>query len=171
MFIQLLVLAGAALVAIAAALALFLLGMRAKSPLVMKPVIWLSRAFMNPMQMRTAGTPGAYASVIRHRGRVSGKPYETPVGVLAVDDDFLITLPYGTSAQWLRNVLAAGSATLVTEGRTYEVDHPELVPMATVEAHFPASEIRSARLFRVDQCLRLHRAGATAWEPSSARAA
>ena len=38
-----------------------------------------NRAFGNPHQMKTAGTPGAYASVIRHVGRKTGRSYETPV--------------------------------------------------------------------------------------------
>ena len=75
-------------------------------------------AVMNPRQLRRAGRPGAYASIIRHLGRRTGRPYETPVGVVADGDGFLIVLPYGRGTQWLRNVLAAGEATLVTEGRT-----------------------------------------------------
>ncbi len=43
-----------------------------KSPLVLRPIIAMSKRFMNPAQMRTAGTRGAYAGIIRHRGRVSG---------------------------------------------------------------------------------------------------
>ena len=47
---------------------------------------------MNPAQMRTAGTPGAYAGIIRARGRVSGRMIETPVGIIADGDAFLIAL-------------------------------------------------------------------------------
>jgi deazaflavin-dependent oxidoreductase (nitroreductase family) len=156
---QLLALAGAIAVVLALFGIVFLLGMRAKSPLVLGPVIALSKAVINPKQMRTAGTPGAYASIIRHRGRTTGRPYETPVGAVATDDGFVIALPYGTRAQWLRNVFASGSATLVTEGCTYEVDRPELLPMAAAEPFFSASDMRSHRLFAVDHCLRLRRVG------------
>lgn len=69
---------------VVAALALaFVVGWRAKSRLVLGPIVWFSKKVMNPMQMRTAGTPGAYASIIRHRGRISGARYATPVGVVA----------------------------------------------------------------------------------------
>jgi hypothetical protein len=77
---------------------------------------------------------------------------------VAVADGFLIALPYGTRANWLRNVLASGAASLVTEGRAYEVDRPEIVPMAGVRVHFGPSDQRSFRLFGVDQCLQLRRA-------------
>ncbi len=134
----------------------FVVGWRVKSGLVLGPIVWMSRKVMNPMQMRTAGTPGAYASIVRHRGRRSGTEYETPVGVVEDEGDFLIALPYGTRAQWLRNVLAAGSATLVHEGATYHVDRPELIPMAAVADRFSAGDQAGFRWLRVEDCLRLH---------------
>jgi deazaflavin-dependent oxidoreductase (nitroreductase family) len=130
---------------------------RAKSPLILRPLIWLGKHAFNPIQMRTAGTPGAYAGIVRHLGRVSGRAYETPVGVISADDGFLITLPYGTQASWLRNVLAAGEAELVTDGATYTVDQPELVPMRDVAARFSAADQRLTRVLAIDSCLRLHR--------------
>src|SRR5512143_1747052 len=114
----------------------FVLGWRAKSPLVLGPIIAFSKRFMNPQQMRTAGTPGAYAGIIRHRGRVSGTAYDTPVCIVPDGDAFLVALPYGSRAQWLRNVLAAGTATVVHEGRTYRVDAPRLVRLASVADRF-----------------------------------
>ncbi len=110
------------------------------------------------MQMRSAGTPGAYASIVRHRGRVSGTEYETPVGVVADGDTFLVALPYGSRAQWLRNVLAAGSATLVHEGATYRVDRPELIPLATVADRFSAGDQKGFRWLNVEDCIRLRNA-------------
>ncbi len=107
--------------------------------------------------MRTAGTPGAYAGIVRHRGRVSGRAYETPVGIIATEDGFLVTLPYGTQASWLRNVLAAGEAEFVTEGATYQVDQPELVPMRDVASRFSAADQRLTRVLAIDACLRVRR--------------
>jgi hypothetical protein len=139
-----------------AALAIaYVVGWRAKSGLVLGPIVWFSKKVINPRQMRSAGTPGAYASIVRHRGRVSGSEYETPVGVVADGDAFLGALPYGSRTQWLRNVLAAGSATLVHEGRTYGVDRPELIPLATVADRFSAADQGLFRWLRVDECLRL----------------
>jgi deazaflavin-dependent oxidoreductase (nitroreductase family) len=155
---QLLSVLGVVVLGFAALAILFVVGWRAKSGLVLGPIIWMSKRFMNPRQMRSAGTPGAYASIVRHRGRVSGAAYETPVGVVADGDAFLVALPYGSRAQWLRNVLAAGSATLVHEGTTYRVDRPELIALATVADRFPASDRRGFRWLRVEDCLRLRNA-------------
>jgi deazaflavin-dependent oxidoreductase (nitroreductase family) len=150
-------LVGALLLVIAAVALAYVLGMRAKSRLVQGPLIRLQRAVINPRQMRSAGTPGAYAAVIRHRGRVSGQAYETPVGAVATDDGFAIALVYGTRTNWLRNVLTAGSATIVHEGQAYAVDRPEVVPMRVVEAHFTPADQRSFRWFAVDQALLVRR--------------
>jgi deazaflavin-dependent oxidoreductase (nitroreductase family) len=152
---QLLALLGAVILGFAALVIAFVVGWRKKSELVLGPIVWMSKKVMNPMQMRSAGTPGAYASIVRHRGRISGAEYETPVGVVADGDAFLVALPYGSRAQWLRNVLAAGSATLVHEGTTYRVDRPELISLATVADRFSASDQRLFRWMRVDDCLRL----------------
>lgn len=134
----------------------FLIGMRRKSPTVQRAVIWLTKVYVNKRQMRTAGTPGAYAAIIRHRGRISGSAYETPVGAVATDDGFLIMLPYGRTS-WARNVLASGTATLVHEGETYDVDSPEIIPLSTIAGSLSSSDQRMARVFRVRDALRLRR--------------
>jgi len=157
MLMQVAILVGALLLGVVAIAFVFVLGWRAKSPLVFGPLIRLQRAILNPRQMRSAGSPGAYASVIRHRGRTSGRPYETPVGVVATDDGFLIALMYGSRTNWLQNVLASGSATIVHEGQTYGVDQPELIPMPAVAARFTSSDQQGFRVLRVDQALRVRR--------------
>jgi len=158
MFGQILAIGAVVLLGFAALIVAFILGMRTKSPIVLRLVSAISRA-INPRQMRSAGRPGAFASVIRYRGRSSGKAYATPVGAVRAGDGFVITLPYGTRAQWVRNVLAAGSATLVSEGETCRVVDPEIVPTSSVQACFSPADQRVNRLFRVDECLRVRRAG------------
>ena len=96
-------------------------GMRTKWPPVRDFQRRVNRRVFNPRQMRTAGRPGAYAGIIRHVGRRSGRAYETPVVPLPADDGFVILLPYGDRPDWVRNVLAAGTATIVLEGEEYTV--------------------------------------------------
>jgi deazaflavin-dependent oxidoreductase (nitroreductase family) len=157
MLMQLATVVGALFVGLVVIAIVYLVGMRVKSPLVLNPLIRLQRAIINPRQMRSAGTPGAYASVIRHRGRTSGRPYETPVGAVAADDGFVIALVYGARANWLQNVLASGSATIVHEGQTYQVDQPEIIPMRAVATRFTAGDQRGFRWLAVDQALRVRR--------------
>ena len=135
----------------------FVVGLRTKSPTVLRAIRRTNRAVFNPRQMESAGTPGSYASIIRHVGRTTGRTYETPIQAVATSDGFVVGLPYGERADWLQNVLAAGTATLVHEGRDHGVDRPELVPMGAVSAHWSLQDQRVHRLFRVDQALRVRR--------------
>lgn len=151
------VLAGTTLAAAVLA-ATVIIGMRTKSPFVLRPIVALSRRFMNPRQLAVAGRPGSYAGIIRHRGRRSGRAYETPVGIVVDGDTFLIALPYSTSTQWLRNVLAAGEAEIVVEGATVRVDRPELIATRDVADRFSRSDQRLFRVFATNDCVRLHRA-------------
>ena len=111
---------------------------------------------MRPLALRSAGKEGAGTSVVRHVGRRSGRAYQTPVIAAQHDDSFVIALPYGKRTDWLKNVLAKGSATIVTSGRTYEVDRPEVVPMAEATGYFRPREQRMHRQFHVDSALQVH---------------
>jgi deazaflavin-dependent oxidoreductase (nitroreductase family) len=82
---------------------------------------------LNPAMMHLAGRKHWYAGVIRHTGRRCGKCYATPVIADRVADGFVVPLPYGTGVDWLRNVLAAGEATVTVGGRTYDVIDPEII--------------------------------------------
>lgn len=159
-------LAAGIVVALAVLATLFLVGMRTKSPVIVDRVRRFNRAVTNPRVMRSAGSPGASASVIRHVGRRSGQSYETPVGPFAVGDVFVIALPFGPGVDWVRNVVANGSATLVHDGRTVPVHEPEVVSTAEVMEDLPSSEQRTLRLFGVDQCLRVR--PAPVGDPASA---
>jgi deazaflavin-dependent oxidoreductase (nitroreductase family) len=65
-------------------------------------------------------------AVVVHRGRRSGRAYETPVNVFADDDRYIIALTYGPDADWVKNVLAAGGCELRTRGQTIQVSSPRL---------------------------------------------
>jgi deazaflavin-dependent oxidoreductase (nitroreductase family) len=116
----------------------------------------LTRA-TRPLALRTAGKKGSGTAVVRHVGRRSGRTYETPVTAVARDESFLIALPYGERTDWLKNVLAFGSATLVTDGRSFEVDKPEVIPMAEATSSFRPMEQRMHRWFGVESALQVRR--------------
>jgi deazaflavin-dependent oxidoreductase (nitroreductase family) len=72
--------------------------------------------------------------LVRHTGRRSGRSYETPVNVFRRPDGFVIALTYGTQADWVQNVVAAGGCELVTRGRRYRLVDPEIVHDETRQA-------------------------------------
>lgn len=136
----------------------WLRGMRDKQSGVVRFQRRVNRAVFNPRQLKSAGKPGAYASIVRHTGRTSGRHYETPVGAEATDDGFVIALVYGSGSDWVKNVVAAGTATIVHEGVTYQVERPEVVPLDEAIDAFPESDRRSLRFVGVRECLRVRRA-------------
>ena len=81
----------------------------------------VNKYVLDPAMMQLAGRKHWYASVIEHTGRRSGKTYATPVVAEPVTGGFIVPLPYGTEVDWVRNVLAAGHATLCVHGENYPV--------------------------------------------------
>ena len=141
------------LVVLAGAVAAFVIGLRGERPLIIDLVRSMNRRFINPRQLKSAGTAGAYASVIVHRGRISGRRHETPVGAVPIGDGFAIALVYGRRTDWVQNVLAAGEAEIVHEGVTYRVDNPEVVAVAAVSKYFSPADRRGQRVFGVTHCM------------------
>ena len=60
-------------------------------------------------------------------------------------DGFVIPLPYGTRVDWLQNVLAAGRATVSSQGESYDVVQPEIIDAA---AALPVLSPRHRRTFQ-----------------------
>ena len=117
----------------------------------------MNRRVTNPRVMRTAGTSDTQTSVIEHVGRTSGRIYKTPIDIIESATGLLIALPYGTRADWLRNVQAAGSATIVTQGQRVNVGRPTIVATADVADLIPKRTMRMLRVFGVGQFLHLEK--------------
>jgi deazaflavin-dependent oxidoreductase (nitroreductase family) len=147
-----------------AAAAGLVLGIRAKYPPVVDLVRRWARDSGNPRMLKTAGTAGGPASIIEHTGRTSGRAFQTPVTPAQTAGGFVIALPYGPGTDWVKNILASGTATLVHEGQTYALEKPEIIPARAAATDFGPRERWFLRLFGVQECLRLHRA-TTAHEP------
>jgi deazaflavin-dependent oxidoreductase (nitroreductase family) len=137
----------------------FMVGMRTKSPFVLNAVRRTSRATKR-FPMKSSGAPGGIASVVRHVGRRSGRLYDTPVKAVLTEHGFVIALPYGLNTDWLKNVQASGSATIVHEGDTYQVDSPEIVTTSIAAPLFSEKDQRTHRRFRVEQYLLVRRESA-----------
>jgi hypothetical protein len=88
-------LVGALVVAATAWMTLVLVAMRTKSPRLLGAVRRFNREFTNKLQRRSAGRADSRTSLIRHRGRKSGRIYETPIVPFVHGDEILVALPYG----------------------------------------------------------------------------
>lgn len=74
-----------------------------------------------------AGVPVGPNALITIRGRKSGEPRTAGVAIIEVGGRRWIWAPWG-EVNWVRNLRAAGRATLTRRGRTEEVSATELGP-------------------------------------------
>jgi deazaflavin-dependent oxidoreductase (nitroreductase family) len=82
--------------------------------------------YFNPMIKPFARfLPGM--ATIKHRGRKSGKPYETIVTAYRKGNQVAIALGHGKT-DWVKNVLAAGEADLHFIRREVHLTNPRIVP-------------------------------------------
>ena len=86
---------------------------------------WVLKNTLNRFTVRLARTGRGPFSVIRHKGRKSGRAYETPVILAKVSEGFIAELTYGEKVDWYRNVVAAGGCRVVHHGTEYRVNHVE----------------------------------------------
>ena len=90
---------------------------------------WLERLqikYFNPMVKPFARfLPGM--AIIKHRGRKSGKPYETIVTAYRKGNVLAIALGHGKT-DWVKNVLAAGEADVHFIRRDVHLTNPRIVP-------------------------------------------
>ncbi|HEX7322293.1 MAG TPA: nitroreductase family deazaflavin-dependent oxidoreductase [Mycobacterium sp.] len=101
---------------------------------------WLDRLqikYMNPVMKKAARfLPGT--SIIKHRGRKSGKVYETPVTTYRKGNQLAIALGHG-KAEWVKNVLAAGEADVRLYRREVHLTNPRIVPVGAADKSLPAA--------------------------------
>ena len=78
-----------------------------------------NRRYTNKVSRHVAGWLPGFGIVI-HSGRRSGRTYETPVNVFRSKGGFVFALTYGR-ADWVQNVMAAGSAQLRSRRKVHEI--------------------------------------------------
>jgi deazaflavin-dependent oxidoreductase (nitroreductase family) len=94
----------------------------------------INKRFFNPLIMRFAGKAFTPQAVLFHRGRKSGREYQTPITLLPISDGYIIMLTYGAKTDWSRNVLAAGECTVQWHGETSRLVEPEICAARDVVA-------------------------------------
>jgi deazaflavin-dependent oxidoreductase (nitroreductase family) len=93
---------------------------------------WLARFnryVTNPIQRVWAGWAPTMG-ILEHVGRRSGRRYRTPLTVFPTADGVAILLTYGPDRDWLKNITAAGGATMRRYGKSFDVVDPRVVTKA-----------------------------------------
>lgn len=91
--------------------------------------------YINPIAVPLARVvPGI--TVITHRGRKSGKTYETVISAYRKGNLVAIMLAHGKT-NWVKNVLAAGAADIRLGRRDLPLVNPRIVAAGTDDASLP----------------------------------
>jgi deazaflavin-dependent oxidoreductase (nitroreductase family) len=78
--------------------------------------------------------------LLRHQGRRSGRAYATPVVALPVPGGFAIPLAFGEGADWYRNIMASGGATIRRLGTEHQLGDPAAIDPDSAASPFPGWE-------------------------------
>jgi deazaflavin-dependent oxidoreductase (nitroreductase family) len=85
-----------------------------------------NRKIANPVMRLIAGRLPPFA-IVRHRGRVTGRDYVTPVMAFGTRDGLVIGVLYGTTSDWVSNLVVAGRAEVKRRSEAHEYGQPRLV--------------------------------------------
>lgn len=119
----------------------------------------------NAVILPIAGKRFSPYALLKHTGRRSGRTYVTPLGAFPFGDGFVLVLTYGPQVDWCRNVIASGHAILKRQGREYDLERPELIPINAALLQAIPLPLRFTRFIGIresKQCLWLHRPSQTA---------
>ena len=110
--------------------------------------------YLNPITRRVANRLPGFA-ILTHRGRKTGRAYQTPLNVFRNGNDFYVFLTYGSDVQWLKSVLATGSCSIETRGRVVALVDPKLVTDPELRPAPPHVRFLERRLAGVTQYVRM----------------
>jgi deazaflavin-dependent oxidoreductase (nitroreductase family) len=99
--------------------------------------------YINPVAVPIARfVPGV--TVIKHRGRTSGRNFETAVSAYRKGHTVAIMLAHGKT-NWVKNILAAGEADILLGGRDVHLVNPRIVEAGTRDSSLPLMARVAAR--------------------------
>jgi deazaflavin-dependent oxidoreductase (nitroreductase family) len=116
-------------------------------------VIRSAARLVNPLVLRIAGRRHMpVVGIIHHRGRNTGRPYATPLGIRpATANGFVMPLTFGESAGWYLNIMAAGWCVITWRGADHTVASPVIVDRAMALPAFPRYERLALRAIGINE--------------------
>jgi len=105
----------------------------------------VNKRVVNPVQGLWAPWLPPWA-VIVHRGRRSGREHRTPVLAFRSGSSLYVALYYGSGAQWVRNVRAAGGGEVIRRGRRSRIERPRVVRDPSAEPLPPGVRAVAGRM-------------------------
>lgn len=117
---------------------------------VPKWVAKVNKRVFNPREIKRGTRP-----VLTHVGRSSGETYRTPLDAHLVDSGYIFILMYGSDSDWVKNVLAAGSANLHIDGAEIELSSPRLIAEEEAWRLLPEATTAPPGFMRVTEYLQM----------------
>ena len=90
-------------------------------------VRYFNKRYLNHLTLKIARTKHGPFAIVQHKGRRSGKSYETPIIVRRVPEGVVFALTYGPGVDWYQNILASGECSLIFHGNKLKLDSPQTI--------------------------------------------
>ena len=100
-------------------------------------VRYFNKRYLNRLTIKIARSKHGPFAIVLHKGRRSGKIYETPIIVRPVKDGFVFALTYGPGVDWYQNILASGKCKLILHGSEFMLDSPQTITAQEGKNAFP----------------------------------
>ncbi len=110
----------------------------------------INKRSFNKLELKRGVRP-----VLTHVGRSSGKIYHTPLDAHPVDDGFIFIMNYGSDSDWVKNIMAAGTATLRVDGDEVALVSPRVVGKDDALQRLPATSQWPSDSMNVTECLQM----------------
>ncbi len=110
----------------------------------------INKRVFNPGQIKKGVSP-----VLTHVGRASGRTFETPLDAHPVDDGYIFILVYGSGSDWVKNIIAAGTASLRVKGEEIPLKSPRVITEEAAWELLPPTTKRPPKLLRISEYLQM----------------
>ena len=116
---------------------------------------YFNKYSLNHLTLLFAGSKIGPFSKLIHKGRKSGKTYQTPFVATFIDDTIIIPLTYGDQVDWLRNILATGGCEVVYRKERLLTTNPEVLHSREAINNLPKKRRRLFERFKLEKFLRM----------------
>lgn len=111
----------------------------------------INKRVVNRMELKRGVRP-----VLIHVGRSSGTTFFTPLDAHPIDGGYVFIMNYGRDSDWVRNTLAAGSASLRVGDDEVALVSPRVITKEEALPLLPATSKWPPNPMNVTECLRMN---------------
>ncbi len=110
----------------------------------------INKRVFNPGQIKKGVSP-----VLTHVGRASGRTFQTPLDAHPIDGGYIFILVYGSGSDWVKNIIAAGIASLRVRGEEIPLESPRVITEEAAWELLPPTTKRPPKFLRISEYLQM----------------